>query len=64
MNKIASLLHFLLSNTLGFVTVNQTIATQYHVDEKRNVKQPPHLIVTKNYFTGFYNLMIPISNLS
>jgi hypothetical protein len=33
-------------------------------DEKRNVKQPPHLLVIKNLTLRFYNLIIPIPAMS
>ncbi len=64
MGKMKCLLYFISYTFYGFTVTNDSVVAQYHADEKRNVKQPPHPMVIKNLTTGFYNLMITLPIMS
>lgn len=58
MIKTPKLLHLSFNIANCFLFLKTLIKSQYHADEKRNVKQPPHLLVIKNLTSRFNNLMI------
>jgi hypothetical protein len=43
----------------GFASTNSDVTTQYHADEKRNVKQPPLLEITLNFTQKVFNAISP-----
>lgn len=64
MIKNQNVLYTILSNLKMFTSLNETVKSQFHSDEKRNVKQPPLLKVIENRKVSFYNLMIAIPKMS